>query len=70
MVAEFTRLGIDVEYLFSGRPEDSDFDIEEFTQRRFGTSLKFCDRSGSHPQTENTDEESADSLRSGSLHFA
>ena len=46
MAAEFNRLGINVEYLFSGRPQSSYFDMEDFTQSRFGTGLSFVTSQG------------------------
>ncbi|ASJ70537.1 MJ1255/VC2487 family glycosyltransferase [Granulosicoccus antarcticus] len=46
MAAEFTRIGIDVEYLFSGRAANNYFDMEEFTRLNFGTGLSFVTSQG------------------------
>lgn len=46
MAVEFNRLGVNVEYLFSGRPQNSYFDMDDFTQPRFGTGLSFVTSQG------------------------
>lgn len=46
MAAEFSRLDVNVEYLFSGRAEKNYFDMEEFGNRQYGTGLSFSTRKG------------------------
>lgn len=46
MAAEFARLDVQVEYLFSGRAEASYFDMEEFGNRQYRTGLSFTTRQG------------------------
>lgn len=46
MAAEFARLDVQVEYLFSGRARASYFDMEEFGSPQYGTGLSFKTRQG------------------------
>lgn len=46
MAAEFARLDIQVDYLFSGRARDSYFDMDEFDRCQFGTGLSFTTSQG------------------------
>lgn len=46
MAAEFSHLGINVEYLFSGRAQNSYFDMQDFAHRRYSTGLSFVASQG------------------------
>lgn len=46
MAAEFDRLGVEVEFLFSGRASRQYFDMEWFANRRYGTGLSFVTQQG------------------------
>lgn len=46
MAAEFARLDVQVEYLFSGRDKTRYFDMEEFGESQYGTGLSFTTHQG------------------------
>ncbi|MGQ7847461.1 MJ1255/VC2487 family glycosyltransferase [Granulosicoccus sp. 3-233] len=46
MSGEFARLGVQVDYLFSGRARAAYFDMEEFARQQYGTGLSFKTRQG------------------------